>query len=507
MINKNTMNLTSQFFKKSSLSPLDLVKIGIIIFVSIHLLGSFVPFYNGADSLVYGISSIGLAEGSWGFTNELLLESGSWDFVPNQWVKTIYNTAIPIGGFGIYGLAAISYLVGGLYGLFYLVPIFTIILLIITERVATKLFGNFVGLFTLVLLSTDATVFNIGRSLLSNNIFAVFFILGVFFLIKFLQESKYRSILLSSAFFATCTLFRLTGLIFFPIEIFSVVGYLAIQKIRQNKRDQIDKNGTLVTNLVFSNLTSKNLIKISAFLLIPWIIFFSFYFIYNDYFFGDPFTSYVEVMPSPTISDYKKDSITSFLIVDSDRFEWIKYYSVALIPDTSKSYIGNNFSVDVNDPHANWLSIFSFIILASALSISLFNRNNRISVIVILLFVASLPLFFSSTYLHSASYQELLPSPGLADRYMIPILPLFFMISGFIAERIWKLNIDRTISNKSKRVFKILKIIFLIILIIFFVASFLNSPSAQKTISNNFIFQNPQDNYLRLSKYFLCLLF
>ena len=51
-------------------------------------------------------------------------EYQSWDFVPNQWVKTIQNTAIPIGSFGIYGISSIAFLLGGYYGLFFLGPIF-----------------------------------------------------------------------------------------------------------------------------------------------------------------------------------------------------------------------------------------------------------------------------------------------------------------------------------------------------------------------------------------------
>src|SRR3990172_2115616 len=101
------MSLINFFDRRKDFSILDAFKILIILFVGISILSNFIPYYEGADSLVYGISSRNLATGSWGFSNELLEETGKWEFVPNQWVKTIQNTAVPIGGDGIYGFAAI----------------------------------------------------------------------------------------------------------------------------------------------------------------------------------------------------------------------------------------------------------------------------------------------------------------------------------------------------------------------------------------------------------------
>jgi len=109
---------------------LNVFKISLIIFIFISLLATFEPFYRGVDSYLYGINAINLAEGNWGFTNDLLKETGSRDFVPLQFVKTIDNTAVPVGGPGIYAISAISYLIAGYYGLFYLSPIFTVALLI-----------------------------------------------------------------------------------------------------------------------------------------------------------------------------------------------------------------------------------------------------------------------------------------------------------------------------------------------------------------------------------------
>jgi len=187
-------------------SVLDILKIIIIILASFSLIANFYPYYEGWDSFVYGISAISLAQGSFGITNELLLETGNNVFVPNHWIKTIHNTAVPIASPAILGLAAFSYLIGGYYGLFYIGPIFSIIFLIVSERVATKLFGGFVGLFTLVLLSTDLIFLSTGVQLLTDNIYSLFFILGCFFIIRFFQKEKIKLIFLSTVFFCSSSI-------------------------------------------------------------------------------------------------------------------------------------------------------------------------------------------------------------------------------------------------------------------------------------------------------------
>ena len=189
--------------KIKKISYLTIIKIILIIFTSVYLIGNFTPFYIGFDSNVYGAIGVQLANGSIEYTDPfgLLKETGKWEYVPHPLVKTVQNTAVPVGGLGIYSLSAISYFIGGYFGLFYLGPIFTIIFLIVAERVSTKLFGSFVGLATLVFLSTDVAVLNFGTKLLTDIIFSVFILLGFYFLLKFLQEKKSLFILISSIFY------------------------------------------------------------------------------------------------------------------------------------------------------------------------------------------------------------------------------------------------------------------------------------------------------------------
>ena len=74
----------------------DLSKIFIIIFISVYLIGNFIPFYEGFDAYIFGITAINLSEGSFSITNELLKETGEWTFVPRHWSKTISNDSMEL---------------------------------------------------------------------------------------------------------------------------------------------------------------------------------------------------------------------------------------------------------------------------------------------------------------------------------------------------------------------------------------------------------------------------
>ncbi len=55
---------------------IDLIKILIIIFISIALLGNFYSFFNVIDSLVYGITTLGIVNGSYEYTINFLHVTG-----------------------------------------------------------------------------------------------------------------------------------------------------------------------------------------------------------------------------------------------------------------------------------------------------------------------------------------------------------------------------------------------------------------------------------------------
>ena len=490
---------------------LDIAKILIIVFVSIALVANFKAFFLGADTLVYGIQAVNLANGSFGFTHELMQETGWSEFIPAQWVTTIHKTAIPTGGLGIYGLSTISYLIGGYYGLFYLGPIFTIALLIISERCATKFFGSVAGLVTLILLSSDMWLFFIGMQLLTGNIFSVFLILGCFSLIKFFHNNGGRYLLFASAFFATASFFRLNGIIFFPTELILVAGFFVFQTITQANKVQEAKNKTIFNKvsvfgkLAFSKMWSKKTLKIGTFILIPWLVFFLSFFSYNAYYFGDPFSDYTRGITKSNVLetdsttifsnplskiDNGRDLTRGFFNFDSTRFEKIKFYSVSLIPDTIKSSAKKVFSPDDSPLRdQSWFSVFSFFILISALSISLYKRINRTEIIVFIVFILGLLLFYSANSIGPGL--ERLAGEEPRDRYMIPNLILTLMIFGFIMERIWKTNLKRTSSTNSKLIHKSFKIGFVIVLIVFLAVSFYNSYEVQRILKHGPFFIEP----------------
>jgi len=442
------MILISLKNKIKTISVFDILKIIILIIVSFALIANFYPYYEGWDSFVYGISAISLSQGSFGITNELLLETGNNEFVPNHWTKTIHDTAVPVASPAILGLAAFSYLIGGYYGLFYVGPIFSIIFLIVSERVATKLFGGFVGLFTLVLLSTDLIFLSTGVQLLTDNIFSLFFILGCFFLIKFFQNEKINLVFIGTVFFVAAAFFRFNGIIFFPIEIILIAGYFGIKILKNSK---INKNlENIYQNRISLLKSKKNLLKIIVLILIPWIIFFIFWFSFNDYYFGDPLKTYYSnwsVQPD----------ISTIFTIDSNRIESLKFYSAELTPDTLNSLFRTIESTENLQLSKDLLSAFALIILGGAFVISLGTKNKRAEVIVLLAFVVGSLLFFSSEYATSI---------GNSERFMIPNLSISFMLLGFIIITIWKNSIEEKLKNHSKAISVIIKSMLVIILIV-----------------------------------------
>ena len=213
---------------------LKLVKISFIAFTSIFLILNFTPFYYGYDSYLYGTATIGIVDGSYEYTNELLDQTGSDLFHPSGWTITNDNTAIPKSSIGIFGFSTISYLLAGYFGLFYLGPILTILLIIVSERIATKIFGEVAGFLTLIIVGTDSIILWTGLNLLTDNIFSLFFILGSFYLIKFFKTRKESIIFLSSIFFVIAAFVRINGVIAFPIEMF-ILGFFALKSIKNEK--------------------------------------------------------------------------------------------------------------------------------------------------------------------------------------------------------------------------------------------------------------------------------
>jgi len=477
--------------KIKSISILDVLKIAIIIFVSFSLVANFIPFYNVIDALVYAFTAISLTEGSYGITNELLEKTGDPKYIPQFHAKSIHGNAVPFASSGMIGISALAYLLGGYYGLFYLGPIFTILLLIISERVATKWFGSFVGLLTLVFVSASGGIYFWGLNLMTENIFSVFFILGCFYLIKFFHEKRERLILISTIFFVASAFVRFIGMSIFPIEILMILGYFISQRFRETKNELISTNKLPNTNLIlvikhtFSQINRKKVLKISIIVLVPWLIYFSFWFNYNSYYYGDPFTNFYHHWPST--SD-QPDLFPSIYTFDSERFESMNFYLTAILPDEINPYsemtdpIGNEFLEDY------WQSVFSFFVIVSAITIAMYCKTNRIEIIVLSTFVSIFILFHSSEYGTSI---------GTLTRFMIPVLPFSFMLFSYIISKIGKINL-RTVSKKPSNIStKIFRIAFFSVVAIFLFISLWNSDAIQIPMEKDFEIRNSQKDLER----------
>jgi len=359
--------------------------------------------------------------------------------------------------------------------------------------VATKLLGSFVGLLTLVFVASSDVIYSSGINLMPDSIFSVFFILGCFYLIKFFHEQREGLILLSTIFFVTATFVRFVGMTIFPTEIFLILGYFIVQRFRATKNEFISTNKSSKSNLTliikhtFSQINRKKVLKISTIILVPWLIYFSFWFSYNSYFYGDPFTNYYEQI-TPLFTAQHPDLFSSLYTFDSKRFESMKFYLEVIIPEELNSYF-KIISTNVNEFLGDkWWSIFPFFVIVSSITIAIYSKTNRIEIIIFGLFITIFILFYSSEFGRSVN---------TTNRFMIPVLPFSFMLFSYIISRISKINLrinSKKLSNTSTKLFRIS---FFAVIAIFLFISLWNSSAIQNAVENNFEFRDPQKSFER----------
>ena len=184
--------------EKNFLNFVNMIKIIIIITVASYLFLDIIPFYEGANPYFYAVESINFSNGIFDYSNQFLEETGRDEFVSGNWLVTIHNTAVPIAGIGLGILGSIFFTIGGYFGLFYLTPIFAIILLITTERLGTLVCNRYVGLIALLFLGTSNLFLRNSIQLQTDTVFAVFLILGIYFLIKFTKKDNLNYLLIAS---------------------------------------------------------------------------------------------------------------------------------------------------------------------------------------------------------------------------------------------------------------------------------------------------------------------
>lgn len=490
-------------FEKFSISDKLIVfsKISIIFIVGIFLIGFFFPFYEYPnDSKVYGFQSLWMSEGKYEYTNDFLESSGKWEFVPAALIKTQYNTAIPNILPVFPALGSIVYNLFGMAGLFYLNPILSILLLILSERIASKFFGKYVGLLTLIFLATNEMVFWIGRALLTDTLFSILFLLGSYFLINYIKEKKIMSIVLASSFFAATSFIRPNGIIFVPIEILIIIGFFIIKSLYNRKKSELKLlNFNYLKQIKFRKVISLTLVTIS-----PWGVFVIFMLSFNAFYFGDPTITIYNVPGAPQhfISEFSVDKFgvdveridkysRHFLPYPLNRASDILNSNIAEQNDSTVSDITKILPNDIN-LLLPYLGIFTFMVLGLSLLFSFKTKSDFEKCVVYCVLILSLILFYSLNFI-------VVGRQG-SPRDMLPIFPIFYMLLSYLIVSFLSLNIKNVSSKRF--ILKSSKIFLIIILIIFIPISFYFADYSQIIKKDGFIFKDPNTyelNYPHIS--------
>lgn len=458
-----------QKYVKSNKLEINLVKIAkiaIIGFMSFSVLGHFVPFFEGSNSYFYGMASILFIEEGITKSNTFLEKYETNEFLVENWLRTDQNEMIPMSGNGLIALGGIFYLFGGFFGLYYLSPILFIILLIISERTATSLFGKYAGLITLILLSTSNLLFRNSIQLHTETLYCLLFVLGTYFLIKFGRTNQSYFILIASTMFAFSSTVRLSGVISFPMElfiltIFIVNSYLKTKKIKNVKNQQNKK-------WIFTSL---------SLFVIPWIIFFIVFAYGNIITTGEPFVIYGTLNESYTeFFESSPSSLVSFEDTDFDNvIQYSKYLLPYIFPGAFNS-IDNNFENILGN---HWIGFLPLIILSLILIFSYKFGNKKLEVFVIIVFI------FSTVWVYSAITSEELGDLGVPGRYMLPAFVLSSILFGYAIEQIFT-----TLKKNNELKSKVFQGSLVFVLFIFVIISFNFTPSVTMFEQDNY-FKNP----------------
>ena len=447
---------------------LKIIKIAIIVFISFSVLGHFIPFFEGSNSYHYGTASILLVEEGITKSNPLWEKYETDEFLVENWLLTDQNEMIPMSGNGLIALGGIAYLFGGYFGLYYLSPIFFIVLLVVSERIATNLFGKYAGLITLILLSTSNLLFRNSIQFHTESLFCLLFVLGAYFLIKFGRNNQSYLILIASAFFAFSSTVRLSGIILFPIEffiltIFIINNYLKTKKIKNEEN--------------MKNINKKIILLPLA--IIPWVVFFLIFAYGNIATTGEPFVTYGTLNAGHNVSfESSPSALITFEQID---FEHIKQYSKYLLPYIfagAFNNIDNNFENILGE---HWIGLIPLIILSLIFISSYKLKKKKLELFVMIL------LIFGTVWVYSSITSEELGEIGVPGRYVLPAFVLSSMIFGYAIEQIFS-----KIRKKNGLKPKILQLSLVSVLFVFVIISFYFTPAITMLEHDNY-FKNPFD--------------
>jgi hypothetical protein len=382
-----------------------ITKIVIIVFISFSVLGQFVPFFEGSNSYFYGIASILFIDEGLTVTNPFLEKYETNEFLVENWLRTNENEMIPMSGNGLIVLGGIVYFFGGYFALYYLSPILFIILLIVSERIATKFFGKYAGLITLILLSASNLLFRNSIQLHTESLFCLLFVLGTYFIIKFGRTNQIYLVLIASTMFAFSSTIRLTGIILLPIE-FLILGILIIKNPSKNKK---------TLSLVIAT--------------IPWIIFLLFFTYGNILTTGEPFVMYGTLNEGYT--KFFESSPSSLITFEEKDFENAIQYSKYLLPYVfvgAFNAIDNNFE-DILGEH--WIGLIPILIISLIFIFSYKSKNKKLEIFVLTLLILGI------IWIYGSITSEELGELGVPGRYVLPAFVLSSMMFGYGIEQIF----------------------------------------------------------------------
>jgi len=454
--------------KKLENKLLKIAKITIIVFISFSVLGHFIPFFEGSNSYHYGIASILLTEEGVTKSNPFLEKYETNEFLVENWLRTDQNEMVPMSGNGLIALGGIFYLFGGYFGLYYLSPIFFIILLVVSERIATNLFGKYAGLITLILLSTSNLLFRNSIQFHTESLFCLMFVLGAYFLIKFGRTNQSYLILIASTFFVFSTTVRLSGIISFPSEffiltVFIINHYLTNKKIKKKRSNRIRNKNSIAFSLAA----------------VPWIIFFLFFVYGNISNFGEPVVIY-GTLNEGYFKYFDEPSPLTLIEFEKSDFENVKEYSKYLLPYIFAGAFNNIDDNGENILGQNWIGFIPLIILGLIFISSYKSKNKKLEVFVIILLVFGTIWFYSSI-----TSEEL--AGKVPGRYVLPAFVLSSMVFGYAIEQIFS-NIRKKNGIKPK----IFQLSLVSVLFLFVVISY-NFTPAITMIEQDGYFKNPFD--------------
>ena len=446
-------------FSKLEKNLVKITKIVIILFISFSILGQFIPFFEGSNSYFYGMASILFAEEGITKSNPFLEKYETNEFLVENWLRTDQNEMIPMSGNGLIALGGIAYLFGGYFALYYLPPILFIILLIVSERTATKLFGKYAGLITLILLSASNLLFRNSIQFHTESLFCLLFVLGTYFLIKFGRTNQSYLILIASTMFAFSSTVRLSGIISFPIEFFIL--------------------SIFIINSYFKNKNKKKKIVSLVLAVIPWIVFLLIFAYGNIMTTGEPFVVYGTLNEGYT--KFFESSPSSLIAFEESDFENAIQYSKYLLPYIfvgAFNNIDNNFENMLGE---HWIGLIPLIILGLIFIFSYKSKNKKLEVSVMILFI------FSTIWIYSSITSEELGDIGVPGRYVLPAFVLSSMLFGYAIEQIFS-NIRKRKGIKMK----ILQLSLVSVLFVIVVISYNFTPAVTMLGQDNY-FKNPFD--------------